>query len=90
MQEKVNMRGNVKWFSNEKGYGFIQCDEIKNDVYVHFSDIQMKGYKTLEENEAVIFDYDEELVWWIGIHEYVPRNCLYGNACINFDVQDSI
>ena len=61
MQEKVNMRGNVKWFSNEKGYGFIQCDEIKNDVYVHFSDIQMKGYKTLEENEAVIFDYDEEL-----------------------------
>ena len=28
MQEKVNMRGNVKWFSNEKGYGFIQCDEI--------------------------------------------------------------
>ena len=57
MQEKVNMRGNVKWFSNEKGYGFIQCDEIKNDVYVHFSDIQMKGYKTLEENEAVIRRY---------------------------------
>ena len=58
MQEKVNMRGNVKWFSNEKGYGFIQCDEIKNDVYVHFSDIQMKGYKTLEENEAVIRRYE--------------------------------
>ena len=42
MQEKVNVQGSVKWFSSEKGYGFIKCDEIENDVYVHFSDIQMK------------------------------------------------
>lgn len=73
MQEKVNMRGNVKWFNNEKGYGFIQCDEIKNDVYVHFSDIQMKGYKTLEENEAVIFDYDEELEKAVNVRKITEK-----------------
>lgn len=61
MQEKVNLQGNVKWFSSEKGYGFISCSEIENDIYVHFSDIQMKGFKALEENDSVIFDYDEEM-----------------------------
>ena len=73
MQEKLNMRGNVKWFNNEKGYGFIQCDEIGNDVYVHFSDIQMKGYKTLEENENVIFDYDEELEKAINVRKIIEK-----------------
>lgn len=61
MQEKVNLQGSVKWFSSEKGYGFISCDEINNDIYVHFSDIQMKGFKSLETNDSVIFDYDEEM-----------------------------
>lgn len=61
MQEKVNLQGKVKWFSSEKGYGFISCSEIENDIYVHFSDIQMKGFKALEENDSVIFDYDEEM-----------------------------
>lgn len=61
MQEKVKMQGSVKWFSGEKGYGFITCEEIENDIYVHFSDIQMKGFKTLEENDLVSFDYDEEM-----------------------------
>ena len=61
MQEKVNLQGNVKWFSSEKGYGFISCSEIENDIYVHFSDIQMKGFKALEENDSVILDYEEEM-----------------------------
>lgn len=61
MQEKVKMQGSVKWFSGEKGYGFIKCEDIENDIYVHFSDIQMKGFKTLEENDLVSFDYDEEM-----------------------------
>ena len=55
------MQGQVKWFSSEKGYGFISCEEVENDIYVHFSDIQMKGYRTLEENEFVEFEYDEEM-----------------------------
>lgn len=54
------MQGQVKWFSSEKGYGFISSKEVENDIYVHFSDIDMKGYKTLEEGELVQFDYDEE------------------------------
>lgn len=55
------MQGKVKWFSGEKGYGFISCDEVENDIYVHFSDIQMRGFKTLEENDIVEFDYEEEM-----------------------------
>jgi CspA family cold shock protein len=47
--------GTVKWFSNEKGYGFIQQDGGE-DVFVHFSEIQADGYKTLNEGQRVEFD----------------------------------
>jgi CspA family cold shock protein len=47
--------GRIKWFSNEKGYGFIEAVESKQDVFVHFSDIVMEGYKTLKENAMVFF-----------------------------------
>ena len=47
--------GTVKWFSNEKGYGFIS-QENGNDVFVHFSAIEQEGYKSLEEGQAVEFD----------------------------------
>ena len=40
------MKGTVKWFNNQKGYGFI-CDEDGNDVFVHYSALSMEGYKTL-------------------------------------------
>jgi CspA family cold shock protein len=49
------MKGKVKWFNAEKGYGFIEADEGK-DVFVHFSAIQGDGFKTLEEGQAVQFD----------------------------------
>ena len=48
-------RGTVKWFSNEKGYGFI-TGEDGQDVFVHFSAINAEGYKTLEEGATVTFD----------------------------------
>ncbi|MFO7264796.1 MAG: cold shock domain-containing protein [Limnochordales bacterium] len=48
-------RGRVKWFSNEKGYGFIER-ESGGDVFVHYSAIQSEGYKTLEEGEEVQFE----------------------------------
>jgi CspA family cold shock protein len=51
--------GKVKWFSSEKGYGFIQR-ENGPDVFVHHSAIQGGGYKTLEEGEAVEFDVVED------------------------------
>lgn len=47
--------GTVKWFNNEKGYGFI-AREGGDDVFVHFSNIQSGGYRTLEEGQAVEFD----------------------------------
>ena len=48
-------KGTVKWFNNQKGYGFITTEEGK-DVFVHFSAITGEGFKTLNENEAVEFD----------------------------------
>jgi cold shock protein len=47
--------GTVKWFSNEKGYGFIEREEGE-DVFVHFSAIAMDGYKSLTEGQRVEFD----------------------------------
>ena len=41
--------GTVKWFNGEKGYGFIANDETGEDVFVHFSAIQVDGFKTLQE-----------------------------------------
>ncbi|MGE0268723.1 MAG: cold-shock protein [Candidatus Omnitrophota bacterium] len=48
-------KGTVKWFSNQKGFGFIALESGK-DVFVHHSDIQGDGFKTLEEGQAVEFE----------------------------------
>ncbi|WP_256760080.1 cold shock domain-containing protein [Cohnella sp. WQ 127256] len=52
------MRGTVKWFNAEKGYGFISIED-GNDVFVHFSAIQGDGFKTLDEGQAVEFEITE-------------------------------
>jgi len=49
------VQGKVKWFSNVKGYGFIE-QEGGQDVFVHYSSIQGEGYKTLEEGDVVAFE----------------------------------
>jgi CspA family cold shock protein len=55
MKRGTMAQGTVKWFSPEKGYGFISQDGGE-DLFVHFSEIQMDGYKTLEEGQSVSFD----------------------------------
>tara|TARA_B100000029_G_scaffold377115_1_gene371763 strand:+ start:911 stop:1120 length:210 start_codon:yes stop_codon:yes gene_type:complete len=53
MSDKV--KGTVKWFNEKKGFGFIE-KEGGGDVFVHFSDIQSEGFRTLAENQAVEFE----------------------------------
>ena len=60
--------GTVKWFSNEKGYGFIARNG-GDDVFVHFSAIQSDGYKTLNEGQAVEFEITD------GPKGPRPRTC---------------
>lgn len=52
---KTMAEGKVKWFNPEKGYGFIS-QEDGEDLFVHFSEIQMDGFKTLDEGQAVTFE----------------------------------
>ncbi|OVE77087.1 cold-shock protein [bacterium F11] len=50
------MKGKVKWFNNQKGYGFITREDGSGDVFVHYSAVSGDGYKTLNEGDAVEFD----------------------------------
>lgn len=49
-------QGTVKWFNSEKGFGFIAPDEGDSDVFVHYSEIDGSGFRTLEENQTVTFE----------------------------------
>ena len=51
-------KGTVKWFNEKKGYGFI-TDEAGNDVFVHFSGLNMEGFKILKDGQTVEFDVSE-------------------------------
>ena len=56
--EDTDMKGTVKWFNNQKGYGFIS-DEKGNDVFVHYTGLNMEGFKTLAEGAQVEYDLVE-------------------------------
>jgi CspA family cold shock protein len=54
------LTGTVKWFNNDKGFGFVSFDDGARDAFVHFSEIQSEGFKTLDEGDVVEFDLAEE------------------------------
>ncbi|MCY4225157.1 MAG: cold-shock protein, partial [Bacteroidetes bacterium] len=52
-------QGTVKWFNSDKGYGFIQRDSGDKDVFVHYSEVNKDGYKSLDEGQRVEFAVTE-------------------------------
>lgn len=56
-------KGTVVFFLNKLGYGFVQCNELKSDIFLHFSDIIMKdgGFKTVKKNDVVQFEIGKNL-----------------------------
>ena len=58
--EMESMKGLVKWFDDKKGYGFIVVDNFEQKIFVHFSQIKAEGFKSLKENDYVVFEYNAE------------------------------
>ena len=52
--------GTVKWFNDSKGFGFITPDEGGDDLFVHYSEVQMEGYSSLKENQKVEYEIGED------------------------------
>ena len=52
-------QGTVKWFNSEKGYGFITPDDGGKDLFVHYSEVQGGGFRSLEENQRVQFEVEQ-------------------------------
>lgn len=59
METSAMQSGKVKWFSDQKGYGFIVCDSDSSEVFVHYSGIEMEGFRTLQEGQKVSFDIEQ-------------------------------
>ncbi len=56
----MSITGRVKWFSKEKGYGFLTRDDNQGDVFVHYSSINQKGFKTLQQGQKVEFEIETD------------------------------
>ena len=66
-------KGKVKWFNNDKGYGFIEFND-KDDVFVHYSAINQNGYKSLNEGDNVEFTLIETTKGYQAVNVNVSKN----------------
>lgn len=66
-------KGKVKWFNNDKGYGFIEFND-KDDVFVHYSSINQNGYKSLNEGDNVEFTLLETTKGYQAVNVNVSKN----------------
>jgi len=53
-------RGTVKWFNEKKGFGFIVDPSVSSDIFVHYSEIQINGFRTLKEGDVVEYELFED------------------------------
>jgi len=53
------VRGKVKWFNSQKGWGFLSPENGDSDVFVHYSKIDMEGYRNLKDNDEVVFEIEQ-------------------------------
>jgi CspA family cold shock protein len=67
------MKGKVAWFSSGKGFGFLTPDGGKKDVFCHFSEIQMDGYKRLDQGERVTFEVGQRDGRTVATNVYVVK-----------------
>jgi CspA family cold shock protein len=58
--------GIVKWFNNHKGFGFIESTEVGTDVFAHFSEVDMTGFKTLQQGASVVYELAEGPRGWMA------------------------
>jgi CspA family cold shock protein len=52
----MSLQGKVKWFNDAKGFGFIRVEQHDEDIFVHFTDVQMRGFRSLREGQEVSFE----------------------------------
>lgn len=60
MQDQQQNFGTIKWFNDQKGFGFIQPDDGSNDVFVHISAVERAGMQTLKEGQKISFDLQRD------------------------------
>ena len=82
-RDGIVVRGRVKWFNNEKGYGFIEFTE-KEDIFVHYSAINQEGYKTLEEGQYVEFNLLETSKGYQALNVTVVNDKIIAQAIVFF------